>query len=153
MTTRARWALEDSKSAYDELLANEDVYAWRRRWLTVVALLRVVGHVLHKVDAEQNDKLKNSIDDWWRKLKHEKNDNEIFWSFIDSERNTLLKEYTTHAQFKESVTSNYRTKEILTEFSSVFTEGVFEGRETVEVVKEAIEWWECQLEIIDENAV
>jgi len=44
MTKAARWVLNDCEEALKELLHNDDVIAWRRRWATVVVLLRAVGN-------------------------------------------------------------------------------------------------------------
>jgi hypothetical protein len=52
MTARARLVLEDCKLAL-QLLENEtDLRRWRLHWVSAIALIRAVGHVLDKVDGK-----------------------------------------------------------------------------------------------------
>lgn len=152
MTERARWALKDCRDAALELRQNNDVFAWRRRWLTVVSLLRAIGHILKKIDSKQSQNYKHAIDLWWRDLNSNKPENEIFWKFIESERNSLLKEYRTEGTFKEIITTHFATNQTVIATSSNFEDGNFRGRSTIEVVEEAIHWWEAQLAKIDSLA-
>jgi hypothetical protein len=48
---RARDVLSDCKQALEDFDAAGATPYWRTRWTAVVALLRAVGHVLHKIDA------------------------------------------------------------------------------------------------------
>nr|WP_143023843.1 hypothetical protein [Pseudomonas benzenivorans] len=152
MTERARWALQDCKGAALELRQNDDVFAWRRRWLTVVTLLRAIGHILKNVDRKQSQDNAHAIDLWWQELSKNKLGNEIFWKFINKERNSILKEYLTEGSFKASITTYHTTNESIGSTSSHFEDGHFKGRSTLEVVEEAIEWWEIQLDAIDAYA-
>jgi hypothetical protein len=55
-------ALADALFAVEEAkLANEQG-PWRIRWVSALTLLRLVGHVLDKVDAEQSEMHKAVID-------------------------------------------------------------------------------------------
>lgn len=152
MTERARWALQDCKDAALELRQNDDVFAWRRRWLTVVTLLRAIGHILKNVDSKQTPNYEHAVDLWWKELSKNRFSNEIFWKFINSERNSILKEYRTEGSFKARVTTHYTTNVTIGSTSSHFEKGHFKGRATLEVVEEAIEWWEIQLDAIDAYA-
>lgn len=152
MTERARWVLEDCKYAAKELRENKSANTWRVRWITVISLLRAVGHVLYKVDSTSRQENEQAINNWWRMVKKNKEDNNIFWEFINNERNLLLKEYKTTAFFTEITKSNWHTKEVITTINSTFDEGFYKDRLTFEVVDEAIDWWENQLISIEADS-
>ena len=62
----------------------------RRRWVALVALLRAVGHVLEKVDGPVGCQARRqAIASGYQALKR----TEIFNDFIESQRNSVLKEY------------------------------------------------------------
>jgi hypothetical protein len=58
-----------------------------------VALLRAVGHVLDKVDSKRSPAHKRLISSLWSDLTSDRLSYPIFWDFIASERNSILKEY------------------------------------------------------------
>src|SRR3954453_7659961 len=66
--------------------------AWQTKLSAVIALLRSVGHVLHKVDANKSEPLKKAVEQWWKAINSTKPRPEIFWQFIDEERNLILKQ-------------------------------------------------------------
>jgi len=61
---------------------------YQTQHLAIIAMLRSVGHVLHKVDADTPAR-KRWLDEQWAQWKREP----VFLEFIDFERNRLLKEY------------------------------------------------------------
>lgn len=75
---------------------------WRMMWLSQVTLLRVIGHVLAKVDVEASTLHKLAINDMWAKWKVERLHNWIFWDFIEDERNNLLKAYQFGVEVDEN---------------------------------------------------
>jgi hypothetical protein len=87
-------ALHDARVFSDELkiAQGED---WRRRWISTVTALRCVGHVLDKVDGQRDHKARDVINKWWKQTKESKPEPAIFWGFIESERNTALKAYSS----------------------------------------------------------
>lgn len=52
MTAAARRVLADCEAAVEMLENEHDEQRWRVLWIGAMALLRVVGHVLRKVDGE-----------------------------------------------------------------------------------------------------
>jgi hypothetical protein len=48
MTQHARVVLSDCNDAISDLTADLGEATWRRRWVTVLTLLRAVGHVLDR---------------------------------------------------------------------------------------------------------
>jgi hypothetical protein len=91
----ARAVLADCEEALEELKgARQDTL--RRRWLTVMALLRAVGHVLDKVDGSgttATPALRTAISRSYAALKASRPNPVIFWGFIEGERNNVLKAY------------------------------------------------------------
>ena len=65
----------------------------RQSWFATVTLLRAVGHGLKNEDATRSAYLREAIEVAWRKWKDDFYSSEIFYGFIEDERNTLLKEY------------------------------------------------------------
>ena len=151
MTNKARIVLEDCKGALSDFKDGLQGAEWRRHWILCVTLLRAVGHVLDKVDKKTNPKLKIIIDQEYEKLKKSKPDPPIYWKFIDSERNSLLKLYETSAG--QGVTIKLGEPGTLeppeTEYYYVINFGRFKGRDQRDVIQEAISWWEEYLNNID----
>ena len=157
MTTAARRVLCDCQLAARELAPLDDPDAWRRRWITALVLLRAVGHVLHKVDGETSHEYRAAIDAWWKTLQSAKQETPIFWSFIEAERNSILKEYrSTGVQVVRTtvrfhLASGQRDDPPTTYVASI-EGGPYDGRSQGEVVLEAITWWREQLRSIDQAA-
>jgi hypothetical protein len=92
MTTVARQVIADCEIALETLEAQRDLARWRVHWAGALALLRAVGHVLHKVDGA-DPKTRRLIDIAYDRWKAHRKENAIFWEFIEQERNDILKEY------------------------------------------------------------
>lgn len=157
MTEAARHVLSDCELAIAELEPAQDSAQWRRRWVAALVLLRSVGHVLTKVDGEQSATYRSAIDAWWKSMQRSKPHPYIFWSFIEEERNTILKRYTTKGVHIERTTIrfNIATGERLEAppiYLTIIEGGVFDGRPQVEVGNEAVVWWRLQLNAIDSLA-
>jgi hypothetical protein len=160
MTKAARTVLEDCRNAVAELTPETSASTWRRRWVTSVVLLRAVGHVLSKVDARASREHHEVIASWWNSIKTSKPAPEIFWLLIEQERNSILKEHqslavqrltTTVAAF--DLTSGKRIEASAPSVSITMETGHFRGRSQQELLEEAIQWWEKQLEEIDAAVV
>ncbi len=152
MTKQARVVLADCRGALEELTNGVYEDRWRRRWVVTVVLLRAVGHVLDNVDSQQSPKMKRAIAAAWTELKARKPDHAIYWSFIDDERNNVVKEYLVGAGYNITV---YPGADRPTDFEYVINTGPFKGQLQNEVVAKAIEWWKEYLDAIDsavENA-
>ena len=68
MTKHAQKVLEDCKKTFAEFEPNLEGLYWRQKYILIIVLLRAVGHVLKKVDANTSEVLRLSIDNWWVNL-------------------------------------------------------------------------------------
>ena len=185
MTTAARIVLGDCEEALQELIVCDSDEAFstspdlekpklrnfsanigsirRRRWMTVVSLLRAVGHVLKNVDGKSSPMLGEIIETEWDALIKTKPEPLILWGFIENERNTVLKEYRFRSQgvawgvcvtsLTVPTTSGPVTLKANKGASNMefrlLADGPFAGRNDVDVVTEAIQWWKIYLDKID----
>lgn len=163
MTFNARRVLSDCKVARSMLEDETDLQRWRVVWASAVALIRAVGHVLDKVDA-RNVALKPLVRSSYISWKSEP-EHEIFREFIERERNILLKEYESDVHPLEqvsvavSITLASAEGDIHQEYVDALDiggniyrpllSGPWEGDDCRDVLDEAIEWWERELDLID----
>ena len=157
--------LRDCEAALDEL-AHCGQSEWRLRWITIVVLLRVVGHVLNKVDGPSNCRMGLAVEKRWQQISSTKPEPSIFWNFIEDERNSILKEYrfmpTRYASGSgvTSISTSTADGKVATATSDkpgeielhVFYDGPFTGRPLIEVAAEAIAWWKAYLGVVDDLA-
>jgi hypothetical protein len=160
MTMKARAVLSDCKLALEELrvaIADRSKDYVRIRWFTCLALLRAVGHILHKVDgASLSSKQRNKSDELFRKWKNEP----IFKNFIEEERNLILKEYKCLIDITQKKEEFYLVTEsgdrIVTEQGDAIVGASL--KETIDkisgyskncppdqIIDDAINWWEKSL--------
>lgn len=140
----ARRVLRDCHAALNELRLAAEGTEWRLRWVAVITLLRVVGHVLKKVDGERSPYLASAIDANWAKVTAPGGGNEIFHDFIERERNTILKEYDTSERLVAPV--NAKSGPAL---------GILVGTQIMkplDALRDAITWWERLLVRVETEA-
>ena len=168
MTQQARQVLYACNQALAELEAGPPQELWKLRWFTAVAALRAVGHVLKNVDqASGNDAMQTAIDNAWGRWQADRSAHPIFWDFIEEERNRVLKEFTfgasqdlivqvPAARFQINPDGRWTPLNPGATGGWQFTDrirgGPFEGQVGCDVVRQAIEWWEQQLDQIDQEA-
>jgi len=148
MTRAAREVLEDCRVAVQQLGGGTQGRAWRIQWVSAVVLLRAVGHVLNSIDGK-DPKYASAIADAWDELKHSKPAPAIFWQFIETERNNIVKEYEIGAGQGVTV---YLGQTRPADNHYLINVGPYQGREQREVLAEAIAWWEEYLANIDKRA-
>ncbi len=93
MALQARSVLADYRNALDLLQDETRPEVFRLYWAAGVALTRAAGHVLQKVDGEQDASIKHAVPLAYAAWKADKQANAIFWDFLEQERNQILKEY------------------------------------------------------------
>lgn len=163
MTRVARIVLQDAKHAisqHTDMLQSE---AFRASWFTVVGLLRAVGHVLAKVDAESSEAMRIAVQQTWAQLSASRPEPVIFWGFIDTERNRFLKSYehgiSRTLKVPTLLPGIYMTSDRAksrgsqlnpgTKLKSVISTGPFAGQSERTIAWQAHDWWEHYLDGVD----
>ena len=165
---RARLVLLDCEQALEAIRMADLREDWRWQWVSVVALLRTVGHVLHKVDSQSSPEMRSAIEHHYKELKATEPEPAIFWGFIEAGRNIVLKEYrfdgyevnaSAVGGTRLGVSSSGRAVVTTTRRSAghlrairAFDSGPFKDREYLDVAREAIEWWHGHLDLVDLTA-
>lgn len=108
---------------------------WKIFWVAGVATLRIVGHVLDKVDCCSSDVHKAEINRLWVEWKADRAEHTIFWDFIEEERNSILKTYKFGAELVED---DDGADVVFSDGDSAF--GKF---------GDALYWWRAQLEKLE----
>lgn len=164
MTNAARQVLADCNAALDLLEHEEHEQRWRVLWVGAMALLRAVGHVLRKVDGE-DEGLRPLIDAAYDRWKADRSTNGVFWGFIEKERNNILKEYRfnvcdsaevglclveVRGGPESSQALVHETPFTLGEnlFRPV-TDGFGAGEDGRDVYRNAVKWWDAELSRIE----
>jgi hypothetical protein len=119
----------------DIVNGDEELPEWKLHWVSGLALLRTVGHVLAKVDARSSSAHAIAVDQLWARLKSDRQSAAIFWDFIEEERNSLLKTYTFGAKLSSDGDGYF------IEFA--------DGGDAFELFREAVYWWRYQLELLE----
>jgi len=164
VTTLARQVLSDCEIALEMLEAQHDLARWRIHWAGALALLRAVGHVLHKVDGA-DPKLRRQIDFAYDRWKAQRTENAIFWEFIEQERNNILKEYRFNLHPLDDVDvavmltvrqpetgKNLQIPQVIPIGENIYRpvlEGHTEGDDARDVYQEALDWWNAELARIE----
>jgi hypothetical protein len=108
---------------------------WKVFWVAGVATLRIIGHVLAKVDGSISAIHKAEITRLWDEWKADRSEHAIFWDFIEEERNSILKTYEFGAQLVET---GGGADILFSDGDSAF--GKF---------ADALYWWRAQLEELE----
>ena len=144
----AEEALKMLETETDKNRFNVECYA-------AICSLRSVGHVLDKVDRKNNAVLEESILKWWADLHQHADKEPMFFSFIEQERNQLLKDgimnfdnenYGGFVLFDQD-----KNIELLPEIGDEFLfvpmrYGTYAGEDIRDMIGEAITWWKTQFD-------
>ena len=146
------------KMRVDPTMGPDWVSEWVLIWAGVIALLRTVGYVLRK-DADA--RVKKAQDAWWDRLEDTKPNPPIFWEFIKRDRDVLLHEakLTVDASAIVFLSGGAIPRDAPRPppppppiYNYKMKSGRFAGQDPRDLVKEAIEWWEKQLDGIEQEA-
>ena len=160
MTSAAREVLIDCRTALEMLEEVEDLRRWRVLWAGLVALLRSVGQVLKKVDGA-DAVIGRAVDERFMRLKAERQENAIFWEFIDKERNSILKEYRSNVSSADEIpllVESYALHggtagEVFQLGENLYRPiliGYGQGEDARDIYQEALDWWDRELTIIED---
>ena len=176
MTAQARLVLDDARDALRAHSNDLQGPAFRTSWFSIVGLLRAVGHVLSKVDAPTDDRLAETVANAWSRLVASRPEPVIFWGFIETERNRILKNYehgitrlrivraaddTPRVLFAlDMANASGKAIQLVNAFEipadvpdrgvfSVLSDGPFAGRSERAVAEDAIRWWDGYLSGIE----
>lgn len=160
MKLKSELILSDLRVAIERHKDSLQAEEFRISWIAITTLLRAVGHVLDKVDSLQSPKLKRIIGDRYLDIKKTKPKPEIFWYFIDNERNRFIKEYDHNVDRGITLgplnigdikgisltidvgrTENSHVTSPTAKFKSIISSGHFKGRNEKDVAIEALSWW------------
>ncbi|TXD96756.1 hypothetical protein ES754_06845 [Psychrobacter frigidicola] len=161
MTTQAKKVLNDLQQSHAMLEIEKDYIKFRVLWVAAITLARAVGHMLDKVDSRQSASMKIVIEQKWKKLKENKNreENKIFFNFIENGRNQILKEYEFGMLFSptdlvvENVDSVFVASTMVSCIYIPFQDGVYAGEDCRDILAEAIIWWKKYINEIDEQVM
>ena len=151
MTEVARVVLEDCRQALALLDDLADRRLWRIHWLGALTLLRTVGDVLHKVDCV-GQPLKGICSQQYEEWKTDSSA-EIFFKFIKFERDMAVHEYEFNCDLRSSIPILYGAEEIAKLEENLFRPqlgGWRAGEDVRDIYHEAIDWWQLQLDRIDQ---
>ena len=158
MIYQARKVLADCRLALDKLEHETDGDLWRIYWVASLVLVRAVGHVLHKVDGKQDERLGEVLRERFAEWKDPGfKEHIIFREFIERDRNMLLKEYEHNVYEDSSIPILVTTPEGA--YSDALDEnlykpistGPFEGEDARDILTDAIQWWEKELDCIEDK--
>ena len=76
-------------------------------YAAAISLLRVVGHVLQKVDCKEHPEISDAVKQRFTRWKKGDGRDRIFTCFIETERNLLLKEYAPNWNPSNQVELNF----------------------------------------------
>jgi len=126
-------------------------------WISAITSLRAVGHVLSKIDAVNNPEIADTVNQWWTGIKKEKASpkNNIFFDFIDRERNDTIKEFSIHfdkdyldgvAIIDEADKATFLT-ELTDELLYIpMVDGPYKDEDIRDLISESIHWWYHQFQ-------
>jgi len=150
----AEEVLNDCELALEFLEVESDRRKFRIFWLAAVAAIRSVGHVLDKVDAKDNPRLKQASNSAFETWKNNKGQYKIFWFFIEDERNTLLKQGEPGIHplpYQLQVDADF-VYECDFDIFAPMLKGPYFGEDCRDVLREAINWWKIELNEIKKSA-
>ena len=164
----SREVLECCEYLLTELRSKPKGIAWQAKLRATIALLRSVGHTLES-ESKANKFFETAVKQWWTYIKKSKPKPEIFWQFIENDRNLILKKGKLRARQSAGIITlpgaavtavvagqvppppppPQYAKAI---YSYRMNDGPFSGRDPHDLVEEAILWWRKELEAIENTA-
>ena len=152
MTHAARKVLNDLEVAHHALESEEELDRFRVLWVSAISLSRAVGHVLHKIDSSISSAMKEAIRKAYESWSNNREKNQIYFEFIESERNSVLKEYEFGFLSGPINVLAFPETQVFHLSANLYVplmDGPYSGEDCLDVLREAINWWSTQLAEID----
>jgi hypothetical protein len=146
-----RSVLRDVEQCLEWLEEESDEFRFRMALIASVALIRTVGHVLRNVDGKQHPALMEIITRRFDQWKLDRAKARVFWEFIETERNSILKEYDLRFDFAPMVTTADADHawRIGSNLYCPVAEGAYAGEDVRDILREAVAWWKEELATIE----
>jgi hypothetical protein len=159
MALLASQVLQDCRLAHAALEEEQDAAMFRVLWVAAIALVRAVGHVLSKVDAQGDPDLRARLDVIWPKWKAGEGPAIVFAGFVEPQRNRVLKEYDMGYDDGAVWLALGDSDGLATGFDlgegNLFrplSSGPFAGEDARDILTDAIAWWDSQLQTLSQPA-
>ena len=154
MTTAARKVLKDCYLAHELMEAETESNRLRIQWIGALALCRLIGDVLDKVDKKNLPHLKNRIEPQWQSIRHEP----IFTDFIKGSRDRALHQYDIdlheHSRVNIAIVLPDGSEHHDTLDECLFmplVDGFGHGEDARDIFLEALNWWDEKLSEIEKQ--
>lgn len=157
---RARQVLNDARRAIDLCENAKNDQDFRVHWVAAIALLRAVGHVLRNVDAKDSG-VASAVNALWAEWKNDSAKHEIFWEFIEQERNMTLKDYELSFWRDTPTIPFVVTKtpldgggpeaekfDMSVDIYRPMVGGPYDGEDARDALSAGADWWDGQLSIL-----
>jgi hypothetical protein len=131
-------------------------------WFAALAMLRAIGHILQKVDAEERGtNFRKALVHHFKRWKQDP----IFTDFIERERNNILKEYKSSLAERETTEEFFLLTEsgdrLVTESGDALVgtttittlvkgHGVYSGTSPTDALARALLWWNKELSELEQ---
>ena len=132
------------------------LWKWKVQWVGICSLLRASVHLMSQDSKACHDKtVCEGLRKEWAAIKAEPHKHQIYWQFINSERNSILKEYhwTAYEAFFDEAGEEVRSASLSVlslylgakKLKLRINGGVYRGRNAIEVLQEASDWVEQRI--------
>lgn len=157
MELRAEVVLTDCRRTIENLEAERSPELFRIWLVAAFALVRAVGHVLHKIDGEGSEEIRLAVKKFWDEWKKGEGEHRIFKDFIEHERNAILKTYEFNFDPDPRPIPFTDGKEVFQlENEDLFYVpadwGPYAGEDVRELLGQACDWWSRQLARVKDEA-
>jgi hypothetical protein len=150
MTRAARQVLSDCHLALEMMEIESDPDRLRVQWIGALALVRLVGDALSKIDSVDQPDLAQLIERHWNLLRSSKE--VIFWEFIKGARDRAVHLYDVDIYESEVVDIAIELPDGTMHYDKLddcmfmpLQNGFGKGEDARDIYRDALNWWDSQL--------